>query len=318
MKNDIVYQMVTNNIIAMLEEGKIPWHQSWTGITPMNLITGFPYRGVNVWLLGPKGYSNPYWLTFKQAIDKGGHVKKGQKGTIIVFWKAKQIIQNDSELEAETIPLLRYYKVFNVEQCEDIEYPSWEKADNDSIEKCDDVVKGYSNCPEIKPDLSKAYYSPADDFIGMPSITQFESSEEYYSTLFHELTHSTGHTSRLNRNTIKTGHSFDSTDYSKEELIAEMGASFLCNITRIDNAAVTKNNAGYIQGWLERLKEDKRLIIQASSRAQKSTDYILGIENKYKEKQNDNTKHKSNNSELKDAISAEQPCFLENELSKAA
>ena len=290
MKNDIIYKMVTDNIIAMLEEGKIPWHQSWTGLTPMNLITGFPYRGVNVWLLGPKGYSNPYWLTFKQALDKGGHVKKGEKGTMIVFWKTRQIIQNDSEVEAETIPLLRYYKVFNVEQCEDVEYPLLEKVDNNPIEKCDDVVKGYSNCPEIKPDLSKAYYSPGEDFIGMPPIPQFESSEEYYSVLFHEMTHSTGHKDRLNRDGITDGHFFGSEEYSKEELVAEMGASFLCNITGIDNAAVTKNNAGYIQGWLERLKENKRLVIQSASIAQTSTEYILGIENKYKEKQNEHPK----------------------------
>ena len=247
----------------------------------MNLITGFPYRGVNVWLLGPKGYSNPYWLTFKQALNKGGFVKKGEKGTMIVFWKARQIIQNDSEVEAETIPLLRYYKVFNVEQCEDVEYPSWEKADNDPIERCEDIVKGYKTCPKIKPDLSKAFYSHGDDYIGIPPIAQFESSEEYYSTLFHELTHSTGHTSRLNRNTIKVGHNYGSADYSKEELIAEMGASFLCNLTGIDNAAVTNNNAGYIQGWVECLKEDKRLIIQSSSKARKSTDYILGIKKEY-------------------------------------
>jgi len=320
MKNDIVYQMVTDNIIAMLNEGKIPWHQSWTGITPMNLISKKPYSGVNIWLLGPKGYSNPYWLTFRQAVTLGGHVKKGEKGTLIVFWKTRQIVQKDSETgEIDTIPLLRYYKVFNVEQCEEIKYPVWKKADNNSIKRCEDVVSGYTNCPEIKPDLSKAYYSPGEDYIGIPPITQFESSEEYYSVLFHEMTHSTGHKDRLNRDGITDGHFFGSQEYSKEELVAEMGASFLCNITGIDNVAVTKNNVGYIQGWLKKLREDIRLIIQASSKAQKSTDYILGIEHKYnKEKSNEHTKHKSNNSGFKEAISTEQPCFLENELPKAA
>ena len=283
MKNDIVYNMVTDNIISILEEGKIPWHQSWTGVRPMNLITGFPYRGVNVWLLGGKGYENPYWVTFKQALDKGGHVKKGEKGTLIVFWKIRQVRETkDSESnEVDTIPLLRYYKVFNVEQCEGVEYPIWEKADNNPIERCEDVVQGYETCPEIKPDLSKAFYSPVEDFVGMPSLKQFDSSEEYYSVLFHELTHSTGHKSRLGRDTVSAGHSFGTVDYSREELIAEMGASFLCNITGIDNTAVTKNNAGYIQGWLKKLKKDNRLIIQASSKAQKSTDYILGINHKY-------------------------------------
>ena len=245
MKNDTVYQMVTNNIIAMLEEGEIPWQQSWTGVTPINLISRKPYIGINVLLLGSKGYPNPYWVTYKQALDKGGHVKKGEKGTLIVFWKTRQLQQlNDSNSDepAKTIPLLRYYKVFNVAQCDGVEYPKWEKTDNNPIGRCEDVVKGYTDGPENKLDLSKAYYSSRHDLIGIPAIPQFKSSEEYYSVLFHEMTHSTGHPSRLNRETVTTGHSFGSVDYSKEELIAEMGASFLCNITGIDNVAITTNN----------------------------------------------------------------------------
>jgi len=285
MKNDIIYKIVTDNIINMLEEGNIPWHQSWTGQTPTNLITGFPYRGINTWLLVAKNYGNPFWLTYKQAIAKGGNVKKGEKGTMIVFWKSRTIQKESEANEAETIPLLRYYKVFNVEQCENVEFPSLEISNNAPVKECERIVTGYSDCPVIRPDLSRAFYSNTGDYIGMPALSQFESSEEYYSVLFHELTHSTGHKDRLNRDGITDGHFFGSEEYSKEELVAEMGASFLCNISGIDNIAVTKNNAGYIQGWLKRLKEDKRLIIQASSKAQKSTDYILGIENKYKEKQ---------------------------------
>jgi len=283
MKNDTVYQMVTDNIIAMLEEGEIPWQRSWTGVTPANLISKKPYRGVNVWLLGCQGYGNPYWLTYKQAIDNSGHVKKGEKGTLIVFWKTRPIKQhNDSDIDetAETIPLLRYYKVFNVEQCEDVDYPTWKKPDNNPIERCEDVIVGYMDCPEIKPDLSQAFYSPTSDYIGMPPIDQFNGSNAYYSALFHELTHSTGHENRLGRGTVTSNHSYGSEDYSKEELIAEMGASFLCNITGINNTAVTTNNAGYIQGWLKRLKEDNRLIVQAGSKAQAAVDYILGLKTK--------------------------------------
>lgn len=251
----------------------------------MNLISKKPYRGVNIWLLGCLGYGNPYWCTYKQAIDNGGHVKKGEKGALIVFWKIRHLQQEeDSGINdlTETIPLLRYYKVFNVEQCDDVEFPRWEKSDNNPIERCEDVMVGYKDCPEIKSDLSRAFYSPTNDYIGMPPIDQFNGSNAYYSTLFHELTHSTGHKSRLDRATVTTGHSFGSVDYSKEELIAEMGASFLCNITGIDNTAVTKNNAAYLQGWLKRLKEDSRLIVQASSKAQAAVDYILGL-NKPKE-----------------------------------
>jgi len=281
MKNDAVYKIVTDKIITMLEQGEIPWQKSWIGVAPTNLISKNPYRGINSLLLGCQDYSNPYWLTYKQSMDKGGYVKKGEKGTLIVFWKTRKLQDppgedsNDTE-ENKMIPLLRYYKVFNVLQCEGVKYPSWKNQDNNPIEQCEKVVNGYNDCPEIKPDLSRAYYSPTVDFIGIPSKNQFSSSEEYYSTLFHELTHSTGHKNRLDRKLIGLGHAFGSVDYSKEELIAEIGASFLCNITGIDNAVVTKNNAGYIQGWLKKLNENNRLIIQAASKAQISTDYILG------------------------------------------
>lgn len=283
MKNDTVYQMVTDNIIAMLEKGDIPWQKGWTGITPTNLISKKPYRGINTLLLGCQGYGNPFWLTYRQATGKGGHVKKGKKGTLIVFWKTRQLKQHDdpdTDENKSTIPLLRYYKVFNVEQCEGVEYPSYNKHDNDPIKQCENVVAGYQDCPEIKPDLSRTYYSPTDDFIGIPLINQFSSSGEYYSTLFHELTHSTGHKNRLGRDTVTTNHTFGSEDYSKEELIAEMGASFLCAHAGIDHQkTVTENQAGYIQGWLKRLNNDRRLVIQAASKAQKAVDYILKKQN---------------------------------------
>jgi len=281
MKNDTVYKMVTDKIVTMLEHGKIPWQKCWAGVMPMNLISMKPYRGINSLLLGCQDYGSPYWLTYRQAVAMSGHVKRGEKGTIIVFWKTRKLQDrpgedsNDTE-ENKMIPLLRYYKVFNVEQCEGVESPKLENRDNNPIEQCENVVNGYEDCPEIKPDLSRAYYSPGDDIIGIPPLNQFNSSSEYYSTLFHELSHSTGHENRLGRDTVISNHSFGSIDYSKEELIAEMGSSFLCNITGIDNAAVTKNNAGYIQGWLKKLKADNRLIIQAASKAQISTDYILG------------------------------------------
>ncbi len=282
MKNDTIYQIVTNKIIAMIEKGDIPWQKSWTGITPTNLISKNPYRGINILLLGCQGYGNPYWLTYRQSINMGGHVNKGEKGTVIVFWKTRKLqdqSNNDSDDtdEMKTIPLLRYYKVFNVEQCTGVEYPTWENQKNDPIGRCENIVAGYQDCPEIRPDSCQAYYAPHSDYIGIPPISQFNSSGAYYSTLFHELTHSTGHDNRLGRGTVTSNHSFGSEDYSKEELTAEMGACFLSNLSGIDNAAVTRNNAGYIQGWLKKLNEDNRLVVQAASKAQAAVDYIIGL-----------------------------------------
>lgn len=280
-----MYQMVTANIIAMLEKGNIPWQKSWTGVTPTNLISKKPYRGINILLLGCQGFGNPYWLTYRQATDCGGHVKKGEKGTLIVFWKIRKLhdqttLGTSESEDIKSIPLLRYYRVFNVEQCDGFESPNWEKSGNDPVECCEDIVASFHDCPEIKPDLSQAYYSPAEDYIGIPPIIQFSGSNTYYSTLFHELTHSTGHDSRLGRETVTSNHSFGSEDYSKEELIAEMGASFLCNLGGIDNAAVTKNNAAYIQGWLKKLNDDNRLVVRAASKAQEAVDYIIGLNQK--------------------------------------
>ena len=278
MKNDTIYQMVTDRIIALLDAGEIPWHKNWNGLTPKNLVSRRPYHGINFLLLEIQSYSSPYWLTFLQVKRLGGYVKKGERGTPVVYWKLlKRKEQTESEDEEEsTIPLLRYYTVFNFEQCADIKSPPVERMTNRPIERCEAVLKRYSDCPEIRPDLARAFYSPGNDHIGMPALRQFLSPEAYYATLFHELIHSTGHERRLNRKPLTAHYSFGSPEYSNEELIAEMGAGFLSALTGIDNAAVTKNNAGYIQGWLKRLQDDRRLVIKAASQAQKAVDYILG------------------------------------------
>ena len=319
MKNEVVYQKVTDKIIEMLKGGKIPWHKSWTGFAPMNLISKKAYRGVNHILLAFMEYANPYWLTYGQARDEAvrqaklqgrnieqrnrkrgkgiyywdvdndcvfeGGVKKGEKGTMIIFWKmlkisTKEPNPNTNTTKSDKIPLLRYYTVFNGEQCSGIQYPSTDFPDNSPIERCEGVVDGYEDCPEIRGSMDRCFYHPMEDFIGIPSIKQFSTSEDYYSVLFHELTHSTGHASRLNREGVIGGHYYKSTEYSKEELVAELGASFLCSIAGIDNqASILKNSAGYLQGWLKALEEDNTLIVRASSKAQQAVDYIVG-ENK--------------------------------------
>jgi len=318
MKNELVYQKVTNKIIEMLKGGKIPWHKCWTGFAPMNLISKRAYRGVNHILLAFMDYANPYWLTFGQAKDEAvrraksegrnieqrnrklgggyyfwdvdnacvfeGGVKKGEKGTMIIFWKMLDLTPKDSEGEPTTVkskklPLLRYFTVFNVDQCVGVESPPVLHPENTPIERCEETVSGYKDRPEIRP-AQKPYYSPREDYVGMPAMTQFDDSEAYYSVLFHELTHSTGHASRLNREGVIGGHFYQSKEYSKEELVAELGASFLCSITGVDNhASILKNSAGYLQGWLKALEEDNTLIVRASSKAQQAVDYIVG-ENK--------------------------------------
>lgn len=182
------------------------------------------------------------------------------------------------------IPFLRYYNVFNVAQCDGIELPSEEtilspEPRPSPIETAEAIVQGMPKRPEIRTGLDRAFYQPAADFVGMPSVEQFKSGEEYYSTLFHELTHATGHKSRLNRKGVADSEgnwsAFGSEPYSKEELCAEMGAAFLCGEAGIVERTV-ENSASYIASWLQRLKNDSKLVVTAAAQAQKAADYILG------------------------------------------
>ena len=278
------YQAVTDRIIAALEEGTVPWEKPWISVQgewPTSLQTGKPYRGVNVWLLSIeamlKGYESPYWVTFKQAKERGGTVKHGQKGTTVVLFKpiSKEIENEDGEVEEERFWLLRNYTVFNADQTEGIELPKAEPLpERDPIAECEALVTGYLLGPQIKHGGNRACYSPALDVIQMPKMGQFADSESYYGTLFHEMAHSTGHESRLNRPMV--GFSPDTTEsYSKEELIAEMSAAMLTGVAGIE--LKVERHAGYIQHWLKALKDDKKLVVQAASQAQKASDHILGI-----------------------------------------
>jgi antirestriction protein ArdC len=275
-----VYEIVTDKILAELASGKIPWDMPFTVQTPRSLVSGKPYRGINTLLLGMAGFSSPYWLTYKQATDRGGNVKKGQHGTLIVFWKwnenptRKADSETDSE-ESETnsgrAPLLRYYTVFNVEQCEKIEAPA-AGAPVPSIESADAIIAGYKNAPTIQTG-SQASYLITTDVVTMPAPSAFKQSDEYYSVFFHELTHSTRHSSRLNRGT-GTPNRFGSEEYSKEELVAEMGAAMLLGTCGIQSTI--RRNAGYIQNWIQVLKNDTRMVVLAAAQAQKAADWILG------------------------------------------
>jgi antirestriction protein ArdC len=270
-----VYEIITERIIEELEKGTAPWHKPWaSGEMPKSLISKKEYRGLNIFLLNSRGFTSPYFLSFKQCKEKGGSIRSGEKGTPVIFWKWLE--KEDEDGNPKKYPLLRYYTVFNVSQCESIEDPFTESTRNDftPIDECERIVDGMPLKPEIKLNGVGACYSPIKDMVYMPLREQFDNPEYFYSTLFHELTHSTGHESRLNRD-VKNG--FGSEKYSKEELIAEMGASFLCGISGIENKTVD-NSASYINSWLSRLKKDKKLVVLAGANAQKAVDFIRGKE----------------------------------------
>ncbi|RNC64796.1 MAG: DUF1738 domain-containing protein [Desulfuromonadales bacterium] len=278
-----VYDVINSRIMELLEQGTVPWRKPWNAESnmPKNLISKKDYRGVNVFLLSCMPYSSTYWLTFKQVQDRGGYVRKGEKSTPVVFWK--WIDKKDADIQDDEItgtkgkvPLLRYYSVFNLEQVEGIKAPEPKEVikEFNPIQKADELIADMPLRPEIRHGGNRAYYSPSNDYIQLPHQHTFQSPEEYYSTAFHELAHATGHSSRVGRKSILEPSYFGSHEYSKEELVAEMGAAFLCGHSGIENRTI-ENSAAYINGWLRKLKEDKTLLIHAAAQAQKASDYIL-------------------------------------------
>jgi antirestriction protein ArdC len=271
-----VYEIVTNRIIELLEQGAIPWQKPWIGPgIPMNAISKRAYRGINVWLLLSLNYARNLFLTWDQLKKVGGSVKQGEHGHVVIFWRA---IKKDNAAEDDKekkIPMLRYYKVFNIEQCRDLPeglVPAMELKETEPLLECVRLVNDMPQAPEITHEMPEAFYDAEKDYINMPKREMFKSMEGYYATLFHELLHSTGHEKRLKRKTVTEMSEFGSDMYSFEELVAEMGSAYLCSFT---NIFMPQNSAAYIGGWLGKLKNDKRFIIQASGHSQKAIDFIL-------------------------------------------
>jgi len=284
------YQIVTDAIIKQLQNGVVPWRKPWTTQFPKSLRSLREYRGLNVLMLASQGYASPYWLTFNQAKALGGYVKQGEHSTLVTFWKRSPYKRHNEETgEDETRQgfLLRYYRVFNLCQTEEIAEKLGLSVTGDSrvpsIEACEQIVANMP-LPPKREQSNAAWYRPLTDTIGMPHRSTFHSSEEYYSTLFHELAHSTGHKSRVGRE-IENVNAFASESYSKEELIAEMTSAFLCGVAGVSLATLS-NSASYLQAWISRLRGDTRLVISAASQAQKAADCILG--RKYGEDFNEN------------------------------
>lgn len=265
-----VYTQVTKQIVEALEKGVVPWRKTWASSSPTNICTKKAYRGINTILLSLNSYTSPYWATFKQVQGLGGSVKKGEKSTTVVYWQF--ISKTDDDGNEVKFPMLKYYQVFNIEQTT-LESPVVEFV-NDPIVFADAIINGMPNAPKIEFG-NKACYSPVTDKVTIPELSSFLSAEEYYSTLFHELGHSTGHASRLDRTGVSGKVYFASDDYSFEELIAEFTAAYLCGETGIVQPVI-ENQAAYIQNWLTVLKGDNTILMKAASAAQKATDYIVG------------------------------------------
>lgn len=288
---NLVYRIITERILAKLDEGVIPWRKPWNiSGTANKRWSGKEYRGVNTFLAVMSGREGP-WLTFKMVRDAGGRVLKGEKSEKVVFWKVKTWTEKkDGEEKEQRRFILRYYNVFSLEQTslykEPDKWPKWlkeEKAKTGKgngkkpIKKAEKIWKEYENRPELKHGGNRAFYRPSDDFIQLPVTKNFHSVEEYHSVKFHEMIHSTGHSGRLERfprDAILPP--FGSEDYSKEELVAEMGAAFLMAEAGIEFEAALDNSAAYIKSWMGKLEDDPKLVVRAASRAQRAVDHILG------------------------------------------
>ena len=269
------YDRITERIVALMEQGTVPWHKPWdiqTGM-PRNLITQKPYRGINTFLLMSMGFESPNWLTYRQAVQLGGNVKKGEKSCPVVFWKPMEVTDRESG-EVEKIPFLRLYHAFNAAQCEGLKnVPAVDESAFTATEAAE-IVAGMPQPPVIKHGMTMAYYAPRQDIVGMPERKRFNTEDGYHATLFHELVHSTGHEKRLKRQSITERNGFGTDPYCKEELVAELGSAFLCGQAGIMERTID-SSAAYIENWLKQLKSDKTLIVYAAAQAQKAADFIL-------------------------------------------
>ncbi|MGE3856856.1 MAG: ArdC family protein [Dehalococcoidia bacterium] len=276
------YAEVTSRITAALEAGTVPWRHPWRARGHRNAISHRPYRGINLLLLGllalQQGYTDPRWLTYRQAASLGGHVRRGERGTSIVLWKPIERRDAADGEVIDTFTVMRFYTVFNASQCDGVELPEVEAATEfDPIERAEAVIAGYAGGPPVLHDAQAAYYVPSKDEVHLPPRTAFRDADGYYATLFHELAHSTGHPSRLNREGYQTAAVFGSPSYGREELVAEFGAAFLSQEAGID-ASRLDQSAAYIASWLVALRNDRRLAVTAAGLAQRATDRILGRE----------------------------------------
>lgn len=280
MKRDL-YADVTARILQSMEAGVIPWKQSWQsgGLPiPMNAISNRPYSGVNVllfWLSADRGYQRPRYVTFKQALESGGNVRKGEHGTTVVFFKQLKVADKAKESGEKTIPLMRAYTVFNVAQCDGLpdHVTNGEMAaplNQDQREAmAEEFIK--ASGADFREGVGNPCYVPSKDFISMPGFAAFKTSPDFYGVAFHELTHWTGAKHRLDRD---FSGRFGTKAYAAEELVAELGAAFLNAEFGFED---TEGHAAYLASWIELLREDSRAIFTAASKASKAAEYLRGL-----------------------------------------
>jgi antirestriction protein ArdC len=274
-----IYQIVTNKIIESLEKGVVPWKSylknNCFGSLPKNVASKREYRGANIWLLSMNQAQSNIWGTYNQWKEKGKQVKKGEKGTFVIFWKMLEK-QNQESGKSENIPLIRYSNVFNEAQTEGFSANEIEiESEFNPIEKAETLINGFPlGFPKPQPtDKGYAHYSNSLDGIFLPKKEESLSEHEYYRIYFHEAIHATGHKSRLNRLTSEENFKFGSPTFSKEELVAEIGASFLNMKAGILDDTL-ENSVAYIGNWLAKLRNDNKFIVQASAQAQRAVDYL--------------------------------------------
>ena len=271
------YEVIADRVLDMLEQGVAPWRRPWVTLRPQS-VHGHRYRGINALLLGLADYADPRWITYRQTMNLVGHVRRGERGVGIIFWR--WIERDDDEGEdSRRFPLARLYTVFNVEQCEGLELPPIippAATPVTTIAAAEAIVEKYleetANPLRLQHSpAAAAAYTPGLDEIRMPPRGQFERTDAYYATLFHELGYSTGHESRLNRS---QQHSFGTHDYGREELVAEFCASYLCAEAEISPEQESRS-AAYLDSWIATIKADRRIVLQAASSAQRAADFVL-------------------------------------------
>lgn len=276
-----IYGIINEKILSKLNAGIIPWKKPWKNQLAISYVTKKPYSLLNQILLGEGGE----FITFNQVTERGGHVRKGAKSKMVVFWKMikkTETVEEDGEEKAvvRVIPMLRYYNVFNIKDCEGIKPHLPEDAEDneaESDEAADAVISDYLSRENIPLHFggNAAYYAPTEDAITLPRKEAFSQTAEYYSTAFHEIVHSTGHNTRLNRQIL---NQFGSKEYAREELVAEMGAAYSLGRLGIDTQSSLTNSTAYIQSWKKRIEEDKYLFVSTAGKAEKACDYIFGNE----------------------------------------
>ena len=264
-KKKNIYEEITQRLIEYLERGTLPWRKTWKQGVPRNYMTKRLYSGINFLKLSLNDFPTPYYLTYLQCKQLDGYVLKGEKAQSIIFWKPYVVEKElpDGDTEKKVIPLYRVSSVFNLSQTSLYREPEV-KSENQVIAKCKSLEERIRAKIEIKRNFNRCYYSPKNDYISIPLITDFNTEAEYYSALFHEAAHATGHSKRLDRNL----------DYETEELVAEITASYLCAYCGIE-AKTIENNAAYISSWLKQLKEDYRFIAKISNYSKQAAEYLL-------------------------------------------